>query len=335
MRKVLLGLVLAACVVVIGGAAALAQEGQSTVVVMGKAEQLLYGSERTGGLVERLNAVEKELFGRELPGSIAERQTALLNFIEKGSSGQPSVLFKLGVAEWAVSRKIDVFSPVVKRVENLEIQLSGAPKVDKPVAMRLESLVNLLLTDGVTMQDAELPAATVIKASLVRTLSPKNVKKGDLVDLILESDLAEGTNLVAPKGSRVLAAVTSVSKPRSFGRPGEVKISVEKLFPLGGEEVPLTVGDASKKAAETHSSELAAAGTSFVGAILLGPVGLAGGFLVRGDVKEIPAGAALFAQTADVARVSSYPVPAGLQGMIQPAEVPVSGDVGADSGKGK
>ena len=48
-------------------------------------EKLLYGGERTGGLIDRLSSVEKEMFGRELPGSIAERQNALLNFIEKGA----------------------------------------------------------------------------------------------------------------------------------------------------------------------------------------------------------------------------------------------------------
>jgi hypothetical protein len=65
---------------------------------------------------------------------------------------------------------------------------------------------------------------------------------------------------------------------------------------------------------------MAAAGTSVVGAILLGPIGLAGGFLVRGDLKEIPEGSLVFAETADTFRVSSYPVPLGLQGMLQKEE---------------
>jgi len=320
MKKSVLGLVLALFVVCAAGVGAFAEEQQSTVFLMGKVERLLYGSERTGGLIDRLNGVEKEMFGRELPGSIAERQNALLNFIEKGAPEQPSVLFKLAVAEWAVGQKVDSLSPAVKRVETLEVDLEGTPQVDRPVSMRLERILGLLLSDPVTMQDAEIPAGTVVKGALSRTLSPKTAKKGDLVDITLQKDLAVGTNLVAPRGSRMQATVTEVTKPRSFGRPAEVKISVEKLFPLGPEEVFLTVGENTKKATEAESAQLAAAGTSFVGAVLLGPIGLAGGFLVRGDLKEIPEGAVVFAETADTFRVSSYPVPLGLQGMLQKEE---------------
>jgi hypothetical protein len=89
MKKTVLGLVLAIFAVCAAGAGAFAEEQQSTVFLMGRVERLLYGSERTGGLIDRLNGVEKEMFGRELPGSIAERQNALLNFIEKGRPNSP------------------------------------------------------------------------------------------------------------------------------------------------------------------------------------------------------------------------------------------------------
>ncbi len=320
MKKTVLVLVLAVVAFCAAGGHAFAEEQQSSVFLMGRVENLLYGSQRTGGLIERLSGVEKEMFGRELPGSIAERQNALLNFIEKGAPEQPSVLFKLAVAEWAVGQKIDSLSPAVKRVEALEVDLEGTPQVDRPVSMRLERILGLLLSDPVTMQDAEIPAGTVVKGALSQTLSPKTAKKGDLVDITLMNDLVVGTNLVAPRGSRMQATVTEVTKPRSFGRPAEVKISVEKLFPLGPEDVFLTVGENTKKATEAESAQLAAAGTSFVGAVLLGPLGLAGGFLVRGDLKEIPEGAIVFAETAQAVRVSSYPVPLGLQGMLKKEE---------------
>lgn len=314
MKKMIAGLAAALLLLFVSGAS-LAEE-QSTVFLMGKVERLLYGSERTGGLIDRLNNAEREMFGRELPGSIAERQNALLNFIEKGTFEQPSVLFKLAVAEWAVGQNTATLSPAVKRVESLEVDLEGAPQVDRPVSMRLERVLGLLLSDPVTMEDAEVPAGTVVKGVLTETLSPKTAKKGDLINIILQDDLTVGENLVAPKGSRMEALITEVTKPRSFGRPAEVKISLDRLFPMGPEEIPLTVGENTKKAAEAESAQLAAAGTSFVGAILLGPVGLAGGFLVRGDLKEIPEGTIVFAESSQVTRVSSYPVPQGLQGML-------------------
>lgn len=59
MKKSVLGLVLALFVVCAAGVGAFAEEQQSTVFLMGKVERLLYGSERTGGLIDRLNGVEK------------------------------------------------------------------------------------------------------------------------------------------------------------------------------------------------------------------------------------------------------------------------------------
>ena len=320
MRRTFLVLVCAVALIMSAVLPLCAQEDSSTFHVMSRVEQLVYGGERTGGLVDRLNSVERDMFGRELPGSIAERQTALLTFIEKGTEYQPSLLFKLGVAEWAVERRIDSLSPVVKRVDALEVQLEGTPQVERPVTMRLERVLGLLLSEPVTAAEIELPAATIIRASLAHSLSPKTAKKGDPVDMVLHSDLVIKSNLIAPKGSRVTAVVTEVTKPRSFGRPAEVKVGVESLYSIGSQPIPLTFGEESQQAVEAESAQLAAAGTSVVGALLLGPVGLVGGFLIRGDLKELPEGSVVFSQTSEAVKVGAYPVPLGLQGLLKKSE---------------
>ncbi|MFA7620538.1 MAG: hypothetical protein WCY56_01695 [Aminobacteriaceae bacterium] len=324
MRRSMLFLACAALFVLGAALPGVAQEDASTFHVMGRVEQLVYGIEHTGGLIDRLSSIERDMFGRELPGSIAERQAALLNFIERGTEYQPSLLFKLGVAEWAIDRRIDALSPVIRRVESLEVTLEGSPQVDRPVTMRLERVLGLLLSESVTSQEIELPEATVIRASLAYPLSPKSAKKGDVVDLTLDSDLVVGSNLLAPKGSRVTASVEEVTKPRSFGRPAEVKISIDSLFPLGPTDIPLVFGEESKQAVEAESAQLAAAGTSVVGALLLGPVGLVTGFLVRGDLKELPAGSVVFSQTAETVRVGAFPVPLGLRGLLRDSDATAS-----------
>ena len=208
--------------------------------------------------------------------------------------------------------------------------------MDRPVAMRLERVLGLLLSDPVAAEEAELPEATIIRASLAYPLSPKSAKKGDSVDLLLDSDLVVGAKLVAPKGSRVSAVVEEVTKPRSFGRPAEVKISVDSLFPLGPSPIRLVFGEESKQAVEAESAQLAAAGTSVVGALLLGPVGLVTGFLVRGDLKELPAGSVVFSQTEETVKAGAYPVPLGLRGLLRDpdAVVPVESadDISVESG---
>lgn len=314
MKKRVLGAGLAVLMVFVAGVALAAEDSSSFLI--GDAERLLYGEVRTGSLIDRISGVERDLFGRDLPGSVADRQVALVNFIEKGAIQQPSMLFKLGVAEWVLNQRIDPFIPVVKRLEALEVHIDGTPQVDRPVAMRLERVLGLLVGDGVLMEVAELPEGTVVKASLYETLSPKNAKEGDVVPMILDSAVTVGTSLVAPRGSRVEALVTKVTQPGSFGRPGQVQFTVNRILPLGPEDIPLTVGERSESVMKAESAQLAAAGTSVVGALLLGPLGLAGGFLVRGDVKEIPVGSVTFAETAQATTVSAYPVPEPLQGLL-------------------
>ena len=300
-------------------------DGTSTFQTLSHIEDILYSRTKSGGLIERLGNIEKDLFGRELPGSIAERQRAILDFLEKGTSGQPSMIFKLGVAEWAINQKVDAYGPVNRRVDSLETILEGTAHPDKPVAMRLERILGLILSENVTWQDAEIPQGQVLRVKFKDTLSPAAVKAGDNVHLELAEDLVSGSMLLAPAGSRALAHVESVTKPRSFGRPAEIKIGADTLLPLGPEMIALTIGEKADKATKAESAQIAAAGTSFIGAILLGPVGLAGGMLVRGDAKEIAAGTELFVETAETVRISAYPVPAGLQGMVRPAAVSEEG----------
>ncbi|MBQ9419721.1 MAG: hypothetical protein IJU31_05010, partial [Synergistaceae bacterium] len=70
--------------------------------MMSQIEKLIYGYVVQGGLIERLSKVEEDLFGRSLPGTMAERHAAILNFLDIGTDEQPSMIFKLAIAEWIV-----------------------------------------------------------------------------------------------------------------------------------------------------------------------------------------------------------------------------------------
>ncbi|SMG36106.1 hypothetical protein [Dethiosulfovibrio salsuginis] len=284
-------------------------------------EKVVYGEVKSGGLISRLSDLEKSLFGRELPGTVAERQTAVVNFLEKGSDTQPSLLFKLAIAEWITEQRSQPSRPVTDRVRSLERKLEGEAMGEGPMAMRLERLLGLLITEPVRWENLSLAQGTVVRVALSRTISPSNVAVGDKVKGTLTTDLVIGTHLVAPKGSIAQGTVSKVSKPRSFGRPGEVSFVFDTLLPPSLGPVPLMVGEEAVKAAEAEKAQIAAAGGSLVGALLLGPVGLAGGFLVRGDVKEIPEGTIFHLEVGQQSSSLAYPVPEGLQSLIVPTEV--------------
>jgi hypothetical protein len=292
----------------------------SSMQVMERIESIVYGEPNKGGLIERLNSIEKELFGRSLPGSISERHTATLNFLEVGTEDQPSMLFKLGVAEWIVGH-VQPRRAALARLESLETELDGEMQYGKPLAMRVERVLSILVADAVTFQEVILPGATVLGVKFLEELSPAKSKKGDFVGLALLEDLLVDHNLVAPKGSLVETYVREVKQPRPFGVPGEVRLDFKALLPLGPQRPPVTLGPAAKKATEDAQKGrdrgaggiIGAGAASIGGAILLGPVGLIGGALIRGNSIKIPEGAVMFLETSGDVRVSAYPVPESLR----------------------
>ena len=289
--------------------------------MMGQIEQIIYGYVAKGGLIDRLGKVEEDLFGRSLPGTIAERHAAILNFLENGTDEQPSMIFKLGVAEWVVDKKIRASEPVVKRLEDLETNLTGASRAGNPIVMRVESLLATLIMDPVTAVPVTIPANTVMKFRFMDELSPAKSKAGDSVRLELADDLIVNQNLVAPAGSLLVTEVRAVKRPGMFGIPGEVRLSFNELKPLGPQKAPVYIGKESEKAVKSartaggrgEGAVIGAGAASIAGAVLLGPVGLVSGMFIRGNSIKIVEGSVTFVQTSGDCTVAAYPIPISLQ----------------------
>jgi hypothetical protein len=86
------------------------------------------------------------------------------------------------------------------------------------------------------------------------------------------------------------------------------------------------MGEAAKKAMEADAATYGAVGASFAGAVLLGPLGLAGGFLVRGSDNHLKEGTLFYVETTSAANVHGYMIPSQISSMT------VSGDVTAPQG---
>ena len=289
--------------------------------MMGEIEQIIYGYVAKGGLIERLGKVEEDLFGRSLPGTIAERHAAILNFLENGTEEQPSMMFKLGVAEWVVDKRIRASAPAIKRLEDLETNLTGASRAGNPIVMRVESLLATLIMDPVTAVPVTIPANTVMKFRFMDELSPATSKAGDSVRLELTNDLIVNQNLIAPAGSLLSTEVRAVKRPGMFGMPGEVRLSFSELKPLGPQRPPVCIGKESEKAIKEarktggrgEGAVIGAGAASIAGAVLLGPVGLVSGMFIRGNSIKIPVGSVTFVQTSGDCTVAAYPIPISLQ----------------------
>ena len=289
--------------------------------MMQQIEKLIYGYELQGGLIERLAKVEEDLFGRSLPGTMAERHAAILNFLDRGTDEQPSMMFKLGIAEWIVDKKIRASEPASKRLEDLEVNLTGSSRKGSPIVMRVESLLATLVMDPVTAQQVNLPSDTVMKFRFMDELSPATSKAGDFVRLALTNDLIVNQCLVAPEGSLLITEVREVKRPRMFGVPGEVRLAFNELKPLGnqrplvyaGKESQNAIKEARKTGDRGEGAIVGAGAVSIAGAALLGPLGLVSGVFIRGNSIKIPVGSVTFLQTSGDCIVSAYPIPISLQ----------------------
>ena len=289
--------------------------------MMEQIEKLIYGYLNQGGLIERLGRVEEDLFGRSLPGTIAERHAAILNFLDTGTDEQPSMMFKLGVAEWIVDKKIRASEPAARRLEDLEINLTGASRSGSPIVMRVESLLATLIMDPVLSQPVNVPGNTVLKFRFMDELSPAKSQPGDFVRLELTHDLIVNQCLVAPAGSLLITEVREVKRPRMFGVPGEVRLSFNELKPLGPQRPLVFVGEAAQSALKEarrvgdrgEGAIVGAGAASIAGAVLLGPVGLVSGVFIRGNSIRILPGSVTFVQTSGDCAVSAYPIPISLQ----------------------
>ena len=317
-----LSLIVFALLIFAGGAYAADEsdiEGSIHQESLQRIETIVYGAPGTGGMLLRLSRVERDLFGMELPGSLTERQQALLAFVEDGTPSQPSLVFKIGVAECVTMTKVNPSQPLADRMAVLEISLEGSPQAGA-LSARLERVLAKLLPNGVFSVPATVPASTVIKAAFAKTLTVRNVAQGDIVELNVTEDYIVGGTLVVARGNRVFGEVTRVRMPRSFGRPSEINVEFREVETLSGRRFPVTLGPQAKRAMEIDAGTAGAAGASIAGLVLLGPLGLAGGFLVRGSDRQIPEGSLVYVETTEAFTVSGY---SATGGPVSPAQSPV------------
>jgi len=270
-----------------------------------KVEAVVYGSPGTGGLLLRLSKIERDMFGMELPGSLTERQTALENFVEKGNSVQPSLLFKVAVAEWVTLKRTNSLLPFTERVAELERTLEGETQ-EGALSARLERLITKLMPNGVSAINVTVPANTVFRAKFVKTLTVRNVSKGDMVALEIDEDCVVGGTLASARGNRLVAEVTKVRMPGRFGIPSEIQLDFQKAEFIDATLGDIFIGPESQKAMDVDAATIGAAGASLFGAVVLGPVGLASGLLVRGSDKQIKEGTIVFVETSAATSIMGY-----------------------------
>lgn len=146
----------------------------------------------------------------------------------------------------------------------------------------------MILTAAAAVADTvTIPKGTDVPLVFDQAVSSKTAKKGDKITLHVESDVVVGTQIVFARGTSVTGIITNVQHRKNFGVNANLKLAFNPVATILGASID--IGPRSK-GKSTGSRTDHAAVIAGGGALLLGPVGLVGGYFVVGKQVEIKPG---------------------------------------------
>lgn len=263
-------------------------------------EQTIYGHIQEGAMVDRVGQIELTLSGQETHGDLGKTVDALYKAVEP-SGATTSLKTKVDMMEWTYSGALSKGS-LLDRVSTLERAVKGRVATG-PLETRIENLEKVVIGENkkIVLQPATISKTNVFKITLDEPISTQKNSVGDTFSFTVAEDIVDGNLLVVPEGVKGIGTITKLSKARSFGRNGEIDISFISIPTVGG---VLFNAEQGQEAKEKSQEELKAAGTSVAGVALLGPIGLVGGYFIKGKAIEYPVGQALYVQP--VATIDTY-----------------------------
>lgn len=270
-------------------------------------ERYVYGSEQDASIANRLRQIEEDLFGRNSGQNNSEKAKYLHDFIFVGAVKNPSLDMKLSYLEWKLFNGT-IEGTLEKRLANIDKYITGVNS-NEAMAFRLEQQVHLIIENGmISTQRVNIPAGTKIKLKLQKEISSKNLKRGDLVPMVIADDVFVDNNLlVMTRGGIVSPKIKSVRKGGRFGRTGYINLDLSNLETMDSTVIETSIDDAGEKYDKRKIG--LAAGASAVGYLVLGPIGLAGGAFVKGEEIEVPAGTVFDVITTKDCQVTGVAVP--------------------------
>lgn len=263
-----------------------------------RVDEIIYGSAQSGSLIQRVDQVDNVIYGvgNSSASGLDNRISNLyVDVVKNDDDTTPSISTRTNAMEYYLTDEVQT-EPLTTRIGELETKVYGKEKKGA-LDTRMADLEKAVYGDQhYEMKTVELPANTVFKISLNDDVNSKLNQVGDVVTFTVQEDVLVGDVLVLPRGSQGSGVVTKVSRPKSFGRSGQLDISFDQVFSVDDESIPTVLGPESK---EKLKMEAAAVGASTIGALALGPIGLVGGIFVKGKDVNLPAGSELYIQTSE------------------------------------
>lgn len=262
-------------------------------------EDLIYGREQPGSLVERLERLERDLWGQSRTGPLLARVEGIYDELLRTGMEGSSLFLRLNAVEWMLNQEVTSGQPLGRRIEQVEVGVWGERQTG-PFSQRLENMMDLVWPGGrLNIGEVEVPEATLVKIRLLEEVNSSSARVDQEIPYRVASDVMVEGRLVLPAGTEGRARVVKVEAAGSLGRSGRVELDFGVVRAIDGTDIRMHVDE---KAAE-QNTQAAAAAASVAGAVLLGPIGLVGGYFVRGQDHVIPAGTEFYVEVDNPVKV--------------------------------
>lgn len=129
-------------------------------------------------------------------------------------------------------------------------------------------------------QRITVPQGTPVDLIFDQGLDSKTTKVGQAVRLHVRDDVMVGNRTIIRSGAPVTGVITNVKKRQRYGVNAQMMIALNPVRSAYGQGIPLSPRTKGNRIGGRKSGQ--AAGATAGGAIVLGPVGLLGGYFVHG-----------------------------------------------------
>ncbi len=124
-----------------------------------------------------------------------------------------------------------------------------------------------------------LTRGTPLKLELLESIGTQRNQEGDRVTFRVTDDVIQDGKVLIAEGALAFGSITKLKSAKSWGRSGEIEVSIQSVLAADGTYVPLT--SSIQKEKEYKIGETA--GAAIGGAIIIAfPIGLAAGGAVKG-----------------------------------------------------
>ncbi len=145
-----------------------------------------------------------------------------------------------------------------------------------------------------------VPAGTEVKLTFDQAVTSDHAKAGDKVAFHVSDDVMAGGKTVIKGGTKVWGVIESVDKRGRFGKNARIRLVLNPVR-VHGKNITLEPRDKGKPFQGSKTDKAAIA--SGAGALVLGPIGLAGGYFIAGKKVNIKEGESLRTEVSKTVNV--------------------------------